>query len=183
MVYVTPAQYLEQEETAKFRNEYHDGTVFPMDPGSLRHAIICINVGVALHSDPRTANCYVYGSNGRVRITPAGPYTYADVSVVSGQPECAEESILNPILIIEVLSPSTRDYDCGRKFTLYRAIPSLREYITVAQETPFLEQRTRQDDGSWIFTETKGMESSLSLKSIGCEVPFSSIYSKVEFDA
>lgn len=91
-------------------------------------------------------------------------YTYPDISVVCGKLAVGKhklESFTNQVLIIEVLSPSTRDYDCRRKFTLYRAIPSLREYITVAQELPFLEQRTRQNDNSWI----------------------SSIYSKVEFDA
>jgi Uma2 family endonuclease len=118
----------------------------------------------------------------RTRISARGDYVYPDVSVVCGQPQIhkGEPDILtNPKVVIEVLSPSTADYDHGKKFELYREIPSLDEYVLTHQDSPHIEHYARQPDSSWIFREYRGLEASIELLSIGCKVQLADIYAGV----
>ena len=184
--YVTPERYLELERSADFRSEYYQGSVFPMSRDSLRHSIILANILGMLGVDPTVRKCHLYAAGACVQVKAAELYTYPDITIVCGQPahgDAKKDTLTNPTLIFEVLSPSTQDYDRGRKFQNYRALPSLREYITVEQASPHVEQWTRQDEHQWLLTEIDGLDNTLRLQSIECSLLFSDIFYHVEFDA
>src|SRR5205809_2192753 len=145
--FLTPEEYLEIERKAAFKSEYYQGEMFAMAGGSPPHAWIISNLNYELVRQLKGRPCRVGTNDLRLRVLPSGLYTYPDVMVVCGKPQYADyrkDTLLNPIVIIEVLSDSTRDYDRGRKFQHYRALPSLQEYLTVAQDTPHIEHWTRQ---------------------------------------
>jgi Uma2 family endonuclease len=132
----TVEEYLEQERHSGVRHEFLDGEVFAMACASLRHAAIVLNIGVELRRQFRGKACAVYASDIRVG-TPNGLYCYPDLVATCGQVQLRDQTsdtLLNPILLIEVLSESTKDYDRGSKFEQYRRIPSLKEYLTIAQD-------------------------------------------------
>jgi Uma2 family endonuclease len=120
----------------------------------------------------------------RVRVTPAGLYTYPDVVVVCGEPQFLDDTfdtLLNPTVIVEVLSESTEAYDRGRKFELYRSLESLAEYLLISSERVGVERFTRQPDGSWNFTAKASLEDSIDLQSVGCHLLLADLYEKVDF--
>ncbi len=181
----TPAEYLALERSAEERSEYLDGEIFAMAGASRRHNLICLNVGAELRAQLRERPCEVYVNDMRVRIVATGLYTYPDGVVVCGEPtfEDAEvDTLLNPTLLVEVLSKSTADYDRGGKFEHYRTIESLREYVSVAQDKAQVVHYVRQDDNSWLLTEISGLEGRVKLPSIDAELIMAEVYAKVKLD-
>ncbi len=155
-----------------------------MTGASRNHNLIAANTNRSLGSQLDERPCEVYQSDMRVRVPSTGLYTYPDVVVVCGKPEFEDkelDTLLNPTLIIEVLSPSTEQYDRGKKFQDYRSIPSFREYIMIAQERAYVEHFVRQGV-QWLFTEASTLDSVLTLSSIECTLTLSDIYKKVSFE-
>ena len=131
---ITVEAYLEQEERALDRHEYWNGEVFAMAGGSDEHADICANVVASLWSRLKGTRCKVRASDMRLRTRPSGLYSYADAVVCCADAKVEQNTLLNPIVIIEVQSPATADYDRGKKFQEYRQIPSFQEYLIIAQD-------------------------------------------------
>jgi Uma2 family endonuclease len=184
--FLTPEEYLEIERRAERKSEYFQGEMFAMAGASLVHVLIVGNLVRELGNRLEAGPCRVYSSDLRLRVSPNGFFTYPDVMVICGDPQFADnrgDTVVNPVLIIEVLSTSTEAYDRGKKFEQYRTLPSLREYILVAQDAPRIEQFTPQPDGHWLSAETIGMDASIRLASIDCVLPLSKIYSKIDWPA
>ena len=183
--YVTPEEYLEIERKAEYKSEYYDGEMFAMSGARLAHNLIAMNVGSGLHVQIRGRSCQVYSSDMRVRVSATGLYTYPDVVVVCGKPQLADnemDNLLNPAVLVEVLSPGTEAYDRGRKFEHYRKIESLRQYLLVASDRVSVELFTRQAGGQWLLSSAAGLEEEIDLESIECRLRVADIYDKVEFE-
>ena len=182
--YLTPEQYLEIERKAEYKSEYYQGEMFAMAGASLSHNRIVTAVIAEIRQQLRRGPCEVFGSDMRVAITATGLYVYPDASVCCGGPQLLDghnDTLLNPTLIVEVLSPSTEAYDRGDKFKHYRSIESFREYLLVASESLDVELHTRQPDGRWVLTPVDRLEDVIELQSIGCRLALADLYEKVEF--
>jgi len=182
--YLSPEDYLALERSAEFKSEYFDGEIFAMAGASESHNIITLNVGAELRQQLKKRPCTAYVNDLRVKVSPTGLFTYPDVVVVCGQPrfdDSHHDTLLNPVLIVEVLSDSTEAYDRGRKFEHYRKLESLMEYVLIAQHRPHVESYRRQPDQGWVLTESDGLEGRLRLDAIDCELALVEIYDKVEF--
>ena len=182
--YLTPQEYLAIERAAQERSEYLDGGMVTMTGGSRNHNLIAGNVFGELRQQLKDRSSEVYANDLRVRVSDTGLYTYPDVVVVRGEPRFEDEhfdTLLNPTLIVEVLSPTTESYDRGKKFEHYRALGSLAEYLLVSQDEPRIERFLRQDGGVWLFVEVAGLDAALALPSIGCELRLAEVYRKVRF--
>jgi Uma2 family endonuclease len=182
--YLTPQQYLARERQAETKSEYLRGEIFAMSGASFEHNRISVNTVIALGTQLRNRDCDVFTGDMRVKVSPTGLYTYPDVTVVCGEPkfEDAEvDTLLNPKVLVEVLSPSTADYDRGGKFTHYRRLPSLQEYVLISQDRPLVEHYVRQGQDEWLLTEQSSLQDTLLLPSIQCQLPLSEIYLKVQF--
>lgn len=180
--YLSPEEYLAIERRSDIKSEYLDGEMFAMTGGSLRHNLIVANLIRELGLQLKKRPCQVFPSDLRVHIPATGLYTYPDVHVVCGDPRLADEhqdTLLNPTLIIEVLSPTTEAYDRGKKFEHYRSLESFVEYLLVSQSEPRVEQFLRQDGNRWLFSEAVGLEATLPLPSIQGELALGEIYDKV----
>lgn len=183
--YLTPEQYLTMERTAASKSEYWRGEVFAMAGASPTHVLIVSNIVAALHGQLRRRPCNVYAADLRVKIQASGLYTYPDVIVACGTLQFDDDhrdTLLNPTLIVEVLSESTQDYDRGGKFAQYRKIPSFAEYVLVAQDECHVEHFVKQDQGGWLLSETNRLEDTLILSSIACTLSLHDIYEKVQFE-
>ncbi len=183
----TIQEYLQLEERAVDRHEFHNGEILAMSGGTHAHSVINANVIATLHSKLKGSPCVALESNMRVRIAHHGDYAYPDASVVCGKAQfdpddVKKTTIINPRVVVEVLSDSTESYDRGAKFTLYRQIPSLEEYILVSQREPQIETFLQQPDGSWLFNAWKGSEASAMVRSLDVTLPLAEIYSRVEFE-
>lgn len=182
----TLEEYLELDRTSEERLEFWDGEVFRMSGGSEWHYEIEGNIFASLKSRLRERGCRVFTGNARIKVPSAPPYRYGDVSALCGEAEFEEiggvDALTNPQLIVEVLSPSTEAYDRGEKFTHYKSIPTLREYLLVAQHRPHVTRLSKQDDGTWIHTDVNEPAAVLTLDSLGCDLPLSEIYQGVNFD-
>src|SRR5580704_10178289 len=184
--FLTPAEYLEIERRAERKSEYFQGEMFAMAGASYAHVVIVGNLSHELKLRLKAGPCGVYSSDLRLRVAPNGLYTYPDVMVICGGPQFADDrkdTVVNPVLIVEVLSESTEAYDRGKKFEQYRALPSLREYLLVAQDAPRIEQYTRQPDDRWLLSETSGGDTSIQLASVDCVLPLAGIYDQIEWQA
>jgi Uma2 family endonuclease len=184
---MTEAEYLEFERKSESKHEFIDGEVFAMSGASRAHNLISIQTAALLIRQVRGKNCEVYASDMRVKIS-AKQYVYPDVIVVCGEPKLSDDkfdNLLNPTVIIEVLSDSTEAYDRGLKFKNYRKLDSLQEYILIAQDKPSIERFTRQIDGTWNIAanDAEGLDSSVELASIGCKVHLAEVYEHVVFPA
>ena len=182
--HLTPDQYLEAERAAEFRSEYYNGHIYAMSGGSYRHAQIIGGLVRELGNALKNRPCSVVSSDLRLRVSPDGLYTYPDVVVICGDPKFADDrsdTLLNPTLIVEVLSPSTEAYDRGFKSAQYRTLESLEEYVLVAQAEPRVEVFRRQPGGHWLLSEAVGLESVCRFESLECGVPLADIYDKVTF--
>jgi Uma2 family endonuclease len=180
--YITPDEYLELESKAECKSEYFNGEIFAMGGASPRHVLIVTNLVSELRSQLKNQPCTVYSTDLRVSVSPTGLYTYPDVVVVCGDPQFSDsrsDTLINPILIIEVLSKSTKDYDRGEKFEQYRMIGTFKEYVLVAQDKQHVEHYIKQADNTWVLSETNRIEDSIELSSIGCGLKLSEIYDKV----
>jgi Uma2 family endonuclease len=182
--FLSPQEYLAIERESETRSEYLDGEIFAMSGGSRQHNLIVTNLARELSSQLKRRPCEVYTNDQRVHIPETGLYTYPDIVVVCGEPSFEDEGVdtlLNPVLIIEVLSPTTEAYDRGKKFDGYRTIASLKEYVLVSQHEARVEQYLRQEGGPWGFISTVGRERSVALASIQCELALEEIYDKVVY--
>jgi len=181
-VFVSPEEYLAQERLAERKSEYFQGEVFAMAGASPRHVWIVANIVAELRQQLKGKPCRVSASDLRLRVTPASLYTYPDVMVICEEAQFADDqkdTVLNPVLIIEVLSESTRDYDRGKKFQNYRKLPSLIEYLMIEQDEPHIEHWTRQRESHWDFVEIDDLTQSIELTSIGCVLPLTEVYDKI----
>jgi Uma2 family endonuclease len=182
--YFSVEEYLQLEREASYRSEYFDGEIFAMAGASRRHNLISINPGGSLNAQLTKRECEVYVSNMRVRVEATDLLTYPDVVVVCGEPRFHDEeadTLLNPTLIIEVLSKSTSRFDRGEKFEHYRAIESFVEYLLIAQDKVYIEHYIRQPDMSWLMRIYRNQTDAIHLPSIHCDLTLSTIYNKVKF--
>jgi Uma2 family endonuclease len=181
---MTPEEYLRLERAAEYKSEFYDGEVVRMPGASREHCLITINIAAALHSQLLDRPCEVYSSDLRVAIPVAGSYVYPDVAVVCSKARLEDshfDSLLNPNLIIEVLSKSTERYDRERKLAGYRTIESLQEYVLVSQSDCRIEQYVRQPDEQWRYSETTDADGTVELSSILCRLRVSDVYRRVSF--
>jgi Uma2 family endonuclease len=156
----TPEEYLALERKADYRSEYFAGEIFAMSGASERHNLIVGNVFAALHAQLRNRSCKVYASD-----------------------DDQKDILLNPTVLIEVLSPSTEAYDRGGKFEHYRKLSSVTEYVLISQEKPHVEHYVRQPDNQWLLSEASGLPDTIQLPSINCILALSEVYEKVEIEA
>lgn len=171
--------YLRIERAATSKSEFHDGQMLAMPGGSYRHSRLSVRL-TALLEQKVPAGCATFNSDLRIKVNAAGLYTYADGGVVCGEPQFADgehDALLNPMLIIEVLSPSSTHYDRGGKFELYRTIESFCEYLVVHQDRPHIEYHSRQPDGSWLLREHLAEDAVLCVDRLQLSLPLSEIYS------
>jgi len=175
---LTEEEYLGLERQALEKSEYHDGEIFAMAGGTRNHSFISSRL-VSMLDRSAPQGCRVFDSDLRIYIAAAKTFTYADGGLICGDPEGSsdqQDNILNPVLIAEILSPSTEDYDRGKKFELYRTIESFREYLIVHQGPRCVEHYSRQDDGSWIRREYCGHGSSVAISRLGVQLSLHEIY-------
>ncbi|MGZ8845426.1 MAG: Uma2 family endonuclease [Pyrinomonadaceae bacterium] len=177
--------YFELERTSDERWEWFNGRVFCMSGVSPTHDQIEGNFGFLLRSELRDRDCRVFAANIRIKVPAAPPYRYADLSALSGTPLYEEiggvEAVTNPSVLIEILSPSTEAYDRGDKFSYYKSIPTLQEYVLVAQHRPHVSQFLKQESGVWKQTEVNDLDASVYLPSIECKISLNDLYAGVEF--
>ncbi|NDJ16323.1 Uma2 family endonuclease [Myxacorys almedinensis] len=181
----TPEEYLEQEETADYKSEYRDGEIIPMTGGTTNHNEIALNLASYLKLHLRRQNYKVYIGDVRLWIPRYHLYTYPDVMLIQGRPMymgANTTTVTNPLLIAEVLSKSTQNYDQGDKFAAYRSIPELQEYILIDQAQFWVMQHTKTEEGNWLLSECKGEQSRLRLSSVEFEIDFRDIYEGVDFE-
>ena len=179
--YLTPAQYLAIERKAEHKSEYIDGEMVAMTGASRNHNLIAFNLTREISQQLRGRPCEGYASDMRVRVPSTRLYTYPDVVVVCGEPQFEDEyvdTLLNPTVIIEVLSPSTELYDRGKKFGFYRSIESLAEYLLIAQDERRVEQYAKQADGRCLLSDYRLPEDVIELPSIQCKLTMREIYDK-----
>ena len=182
--FLTPEQYLELERKAEHRSEYWQGQMFAMSGATRSHNLIGGNVFGQVREQLRGRPCEPYTSDMRVMASNASLYAYPDVTVVCDPPQFLEnrqDTLLNPTLIIEVLSPSTEAYDRGRKFERYRTIESLRQYLLIAQDRIQADLYTRQSEEKWVLTSRSGREDFVELESVGCRLSLAECYERVVF--
>jgi len=180
---IPPEEYLALERKSSLKSEYFNGEVFAMGGASPSHALIVTNIVSELRGQLKKRPCVVYSTDLRVKVAPTGLYTYPDVVVVCGKAlfdDDQKDTLLNPALIVEVLSESTKDYDRGGKFEHYRTVESFKEYVLVAQDKHHVEHFVRQPDRRWLLSETNRIEDTLDLTSIGCRLALAEVYDKVE---
>ena len=181
--YLTPEEYLTFERKATTKSEYLRGQIIAMSGASFAHNFITADIVTHLNIQLMGGECQVAASDMRVKATQTASYFYPDVVVICGEPRAEDDNfdiLLNPTLIVEVLSPSTEAYDRGEKFEHYQQIASLKEYILISQDKVHVEQYRRQGE-QWLLTEFREMEAILSLLSIDCELRLQDVYRRVKF--
>jgi len=182
--YLTPEQYLEMERQAEVKSEYYRGEVFAMSGAQTPHIRIVANLMRELGNELGDGPCEPFSNDMRVCVGPADLYTYPDVIVACGEPRFLDshvDTLLNPKVIVEVLSESTEAYDRGRKFEMYRSLESLAEYVLISSLRVSVERYTRLPDGSWNYWATSRLEDSMELRSVGCRLPVAKLYKRVAF--
>ena len=181
--YLTPEEYLAWERKSDTKHEYLGGEIIAMSGASRAHSLIVTNISGELYIQLKGETCEVHTNDIRVRTSPEISYFYPDILVVCGEPRFEDntfDTLLNPIVLVEVLSPSTEAYDRGEKFEHYQQLTSLREYILVSQDEVRVEHHRRQRT-EWQPTEFRSLEDVLSLTSIDCELSLDDVYRRVEF--
>ena len=182
---LTPEEYLELDRASEIRHEYYGGQMYAMSGGTHTHGMIILNLGRRLAEALEGRPCVMTVSDVRVQVEPGGLYTFPDVAIVCGDRHYRDDrrdTVLNPILLIEVLSPSTEAYDRGFKSAQYRTMESLQEYALVSQTEPRVEVFRRASDTEWVLTEFAALESSVRFRSVDCVIPLAKIYDKVAFE-
>ncbi|CAN5184617.1 Uma2 family endonuclease [soil metagenome] len=181
---LTAKEYLEIEERAETRSEFFNGEMFAMSGGSVAHSRIKENLVIEIGSRLKGGKCQTHSSDLRVLVDATGLYTYPDIIILCGPgvyDPANRNTLTNPTAIVEVLSPSTERYDRGTKFRNYQQIPSLSEYILVAQDEAVCERFVRQADGSWALISFVGLTATMELTSVPVRVPLADIYAGVTF--
>ncbi len=181
---MSPKEFLDFERSANERHEYRDGVIVAMSGARRKHNTVSTNMSGLFWQHLKGKECENYSNEMRVWVPKTRLYTYPDIVVVCGEPEFLDDefdTLLNPVLIVEILSESTESYDRGEKFQSYRSIPTLKEYLLVAQYRPHLEKYVKHGDGFWMLSEAVGIDSSIALDSIELTLALSEIYDKVKF--
>lgn len=182
--YYTPEEYLELEEKAEYKSEYRDGEIVPMTGGTTNHNKIALNLAASLKIALRRKNYDVYIGDVRLWIPRYRQHTYPDVMVIQGQPVYTGTStttVMNPMLIAEVLSKSTKNYDQGEKFLYYRSIAEFKEYILIDQYQYHVMHYVKTADGKWVFDEIEGESANLAFQTIDFQILLSELYEQVNF--
>jgi Uma2 family endonuclease len=181
---LTEAEYLVIERAAETKSEFYDGEMFAMAGARPNHNLITLNISAELREQLRGGPCEVYVGDMRVKVAKTGLYTYPDVVVACSDPRFLDEEVdtlLNPTLLVEVLSESTAKYVRNLKSRLYRKLPSLKQYVIVEQDEPLVEVYTRSPSGEWKLSDASELTHSVSLKPIGCKLSLADVYEKVKF--
>jgi Uma2 family endonuclease len=184
-IYLTPAEYLAFERQSDVRHEYFRGELFAMSGASRQHVRISVNVTAWLAGQLKGQRCELFNGDMRVKVSPTGLYTYPDASVVCGRPRFEDKDLdvlLNPTVIVEILSKSTEAYDWGERFAQYRTLDTLTDYLLIAQDKPLIERFTRQVAGGWLLTESTSLNVVMPIESIQCQLPLAEVYDRVEID-
>lgn len=182
--FITSADYLALERKAETKSEYLNGHIYAMSGSSLKHNRIVASLAVTLGAQLRRKPCEPFFGDMRVKVNPTGLYTYPDVVVVCGEPRLEDQvfdTLLNPTVIIEVLSDSTAAYDRGDKFAHYRTLESLTDYLLVAQDKPRIEHFSRQPNGQWLYSAADGADAQVEIATISCVLPLAEVYERVIF--
>jgi len=175
---LTEDEYLCIERQALEKSEFHGGQMFAMAGGSPNHSYLANRIGSLLDRQA-PPGCRVFNADLRIMIAQSKTYTYADCSVICGDPQFSSDqrdNLLNPLLIVEVLSPSTEGYDRGKKFELYRTIESFREYLIIHQDRRHVEHYSKQDDGSWLLREHRGDAATVAFARLGVTISLAELY-------
>ncbi|NEQ59917.1 MAG: Uma2 family endonuclease [Moorea sp. SIO4A1] len=183
--YYTADEYLELEEAADYKSEYRDGEILPMAGGTTNHNKIALNFAAHLKFALKGQAYDIYIGDVRLWIPDYSQYTYPDTMVIQGKPIYTgkrKTTVMNPLLIVEVLSKSTRNYDQGEKFLYYRSIPQFKEYILIDQARYHVIQHTKTSEGQWLLTEQTSEAAILELSTIDFKLNFSDIYEGVNFE-
>ena len=183
--YISPEEYLERERLALDKHEYYQGKVFAMSGASLKHNQVFSRLFAEIGYKLKGKSCQPFGSDLRIHIPKNTLYTYPDISIVCDTPETTDDSfdtITNPSVIIELLSPSTRNYDLGQKFNLYRAIDTLQEYILVDTEKVYVEKHICNADNRWQLTEHTSLNSTFEISTVQLSISLSDIYQGISFE-
>ena len=183
--YYTREEYLALEEAAEYKSEYRDGEIVPMTGGTTNHNHIIVNLVAHLKFALRRQNYNLFTSDVRLSLPRYNQYTYPDVMVIQGEPAyegTGTTTVTNPLMIAEVLSKSTKNYDQSDKFRFYRSIPEFREYILIDQYSFFVEQFVKNSEGKWVLTEYESPDAVLALATINFQISFSDIYEMVNFE-
>ena len=181
--FVSAKDYLFHERLADTKHEYFQGEIFAVSGASFRHNTIFKNTYIDLGTQLKGKKCQPFGSDLRLNIPENSLYTYPDISIICGEIESTDDKFdtaTNPTVIIEILSPSTKDYDKGGKFTLYRQIKTLKDYILIDSESVAVEKFSKNDDGSWTLHEFKNLNDSFEIKSIEVVLVLSDLYDGIE---
>ena len=182
---VTPEEYLAAERRSEIKHEYDRGFIIAMAGASRWHNRIVLNAGAEIRAHLKGRPCEAFVSDMRILVADTGLYTYPDLVIACGEPrflDAETDTLINPVAIVEVLSPSTEACDRGKKFAHYRRIPSLVEFVLVAQDRPLIERFTRRGD-EWALATFEGLDATLALESAGVRVPLREIYDRVDFAA
>lgn len=182
---LTPEEYLALERRGEGKHEYVAGEVVAMVGASFRHNLIQSDTQTSLNLQLRPTACTVVGSDLRVKITPLGIYTYPDLTIICGVPQFEDselDTLLNPSVVIEILSISTERYDRGLKFHRYQLIPSLREYLLIAQDRPRIDHYLRRPDDSWGRTTIDGLDGIVALPTVDSTLALRDVYRQVTFE-
>ena len=183
-LYLTPQEYLDYEREAETKSEYYNGEIYAMAGAGPRHTVIAANVIVSFGTQFKGRSCTVHTGDLRVKVSPTGLYTYPDVVVVCGPPrfdDARKDTLLNPTLIVEVLSESTEAYDRMGKFEHYRKLESLTDYLLISQERAWIEHRARQSEIKWLTGFYMGLETVVPIPSIDCELPLADVFDKIDW--
>ncbi len=179
----TLEEYLELDRLSEERLEFWNGEIFNMSGASSEHNEIELNFAMTLGARARDKNCRLFLANMRIKVPSAPPYRYGDLSALCGEAKLEKiggvDTVVNPSLIVEVLSPSTEKYDGNIKFKQYQSIASFREYLLVRQDVAFVAQFIKRESGEWVYHSFNELTDSIKLESLGCEITLSEIYRNV----
>ncbi len=181
---LTPEEYLQFERKSEIKHEYFDGEIFAMSGAKRNHNKIVTNASGLIWQYLKGKDCESYSNDMRVFVPKTGLYTYPDLVVVCGEPKFQDnvfDTLLNPALLVEILSESTESYDRGKKFQHYRSIESLQEYVLVSQDEARIEKYVKSGDGFWTLSEAVGLNSEIKFSSIECSIALVEVYDKVNF--
>jgi len=182
--YYTHEEYLALEESAEYKSEYYQGEIFAFAGASANHNQIVINLVIEIGSSLKNKKCRIYANDMRIWVKSLDLFTYPDLAIICNNPEFypdRDDTITNPLVILEVLSESTQDYDRGRKFLFYRSIPTLQEYILVDQYKSHIEQFYLDAEGKWLLSEYNDINDILKFSKIDFQISLKEVYNLVEF--
>lgn len=183
--FMTEAEYLAFEDASEFKHEYNGGHVYAMTGASVRHNTIVMNIGVQLSLQLADRNCTTNAADTRVHIASKGTYRYPDVTVFCGDPaywQDRTDTITNPVVLVEVLSPESALRDYNEKLAEYTQFDTLQFYLVVSQHTPKVERYMRDESGQWLYNFVTGLEGEIALPTLDCTLALSQVYRQISFE-